>query len=332
MWGSLFEAASAHWANVAPIAQAAADASHSHISAALAAGNLAIAGSLASGLPTSTALVAGSLTSYIVGKVARSSSALASVLNIDGALHVTEFAARVRACELKDTVRITSMAMMESTSAEEFIVQKTNATMGHRFVVATIEVKDEASAKSVRTFARVDFWGRDAFQEHPVSQVVMLSDDLDVLQHEARELGRISALPEPEKHANGGPTLGSFASLLDLLHSRTPDYNVLVRNCYWHSETIFLCVTRAYSADWLAGSVTPPVLVRWIRGECDSVACIIDMAFAGGALENFTAVASTAAGLYRWGLANFAPGDARIAVPEEDIRQILEIWNPAGKQ
>ena len=157
----------------------------------------------------------------------------------------------------------------------------------------------------------------------------MLSDDPDVLQHEARELGRVSARPE---HADGGPTLGEFASLLELLHSRTPDYNVLVRNCYWHSETVFLCVTRAYSADWLAGSVTPPVLVGWLQGECDSVACIVNMAFAGGALEKFTTAAAITAGLYRWGLAKFAPGDARMAVPEEDIRQTLEIWHPAGRQ
>lgn len=71
--------------------------------------------------------------------------------------------------------------------------------------------------------------------------------------------------------------------------------------------------------------------MRWIQGECDSVACIIDMAFVGGALENFTAVASVATGLYRWGSATFAQGDAQIAVPEEDIRQVIAIWHPGAQ-
>ncbi|EPS98266.1 hypothetical protein FOMPIDRAFT_1017823 [Fomitopsis schrenkii] len=296
MWAALSQA-SGFLANKSPIAaHAAMNTFIPEAATALSAANIAIATSNASGSPSGPGLVSASLTLYIIGKMAHTSSALSSTLQMDNALHVTDFANRVCASEVKDTARIVSIAMLQSTSAEEFVVQRTNATLGHRFVVATVELKDNESARSVRTFVRVDFWGGDAFQEHPISQVVMLSDDPGVLLLEARELGRVSAGPEC-----GGPTLGEFASLLEIIHSRTPDYSVLVRNCYWHSETIFLCVTRAYSADWLAGSVTPHALMRWIQRECDSVACIMDMVFAGGPLENFTAVASMGVGDFRSG-------------------------------
>lgn len=122
------------WTTISHIAQAAMKAPSPETAATFQAANIAIATSATSSSPSGPGLVAASLTSYIVWKMAHTSSALTNTLQIDNAIHVTDFASHVHASGIKDTARIASVAML---STEEFVVQHTNASLGHRFVVAT---------------------------------------------------------------------------------------------------------------------------------------------------------------------------------------------------
>lgn len=265
--------------------------------------------------------MAASLTSYVVAKVAQMSSALKNALGIDSGCHVKEFAERVRANELRDSARITSLALYQTSSAEELIVQQTGGNLGHRFIVVTIEMKGDGASDSItQTFARVEFWGKDTFQENPISQVVMLSDDASELQRDAYELAHLRS------SAPGGPTLGEFASLLEIIHDRTTNYNVFTRNCYWYSEGIMFPFARRYSEHWTTGEVWPEPLTKWIKRECDAPACIAGIAFRHPAAQWGTA---TGVGLFRWSIATFpklVPENERITYHEVDIDETMSAW------
>ncbi|KAH9836114.1 uncharacterized protein C8Q71DRAFT_66900 [Rhodofomes roseus] len=240
-------------------------------------------------------------------------------------MHVKEFAEHVRTSSLRDTLRIISFALYQSIATEELIVQQTGGNLGHRFVMVTIELNQEGSPDHFRTYARVEFWGKDAFEEHPVSQVVMLSDDSSVFMREARELGHLY----PGASPSGWPTLGEFASLLEVIHSRTPNFNAFVRNCYWYSETIMFCLARRHADAWLAGDVWPESLAQWIKRECDAPACIAGMVF-----ENPVARwgAAVGVGWFRWSMATFpnlVPENERVTYHEVDIEQSLDMWKAA---
>ncbi|PCH35001.1 hypothetical protein WOLCODRAFT_155651 [Wolfiporia cocos MD-104 SS10] len=257
----------------------------------------------------------------LISGIARSS--LASLLILQQLEHVSDFWRHVCASEEKLKGHwITSVASYKSESRESPVVTATNGAFGHQFIVATIFSRDDQHPDGINTYIRVDFWGEGHFGNYSIAQTVVMSDKVTELTKEAREVGRLAA---PVGLCEGGPTLREFASLLNIIYARTHRYDLFSRNCMWHTELILYCTARRYAHHWLAGTIRPEPLRKYVSGECDALTCTVELNMSDPAARWFSYIGITAVRHIQSFFTASQPG--RIYAYEEDIKQFLEIWN-----
>ncbi|KZT72136.1 hypothetical protein DAEQUDRAFT_58553 [Daedalea quercina L-15889] len=254
-------------------------------------------------------------------------STLANILQIglDGPCLTTDFARAVH--NASDSIRASPVFAMESfqfTDPNDPLSKHTSGKIVHQFIMVTVHVRDVAG-EWAWTYFRVDFDNNPP--PHGRQNVALSDDHEDLRGYWSRGLARIAGVDQPGEN---GPSLDDIASLLEIMHRRTPGgYDALSRDCLWLTENLLLSTARKYSQHWLAGHCKPEPLRRYTEGNSDVVACIMQLVFHDPISQT---VAGTAVRAVRGMQAFFtqaAPN--RIEPHDEEIRLILEEWQPCVK-
>ena len=217
------------------------------------------------------------------------------------------------------------MESFQSTDPNDTLFKQTSGKVVHQFIMVTVHIGSDVPDQWTWTYFRVDF---DNNPWPHGRQIVALSDDHEDLRgHYSRGLARVAGLNQPREN---GPSLDDIASLLEVVHRRTPGgYDGLSRNCLWLTENLLLSTARKYSQHWLAGYCEPEPLRRYTEGNSDAVACIMKLVF-HSPIEQ--AIAGTAVRAVRGIQAFFTQASPnRIEAHDEEVRLILEGWQPSVK-
>ncbi|KAJ7172208.1 hypothetical protein C8R46DRAFT_140918 [Mycena filopes] len=230
-------------------------------------------------------------------------------------LHTLEFVEMVRnASDSERRMPIVAMDAYKITGPTDFLLNKSFGKYSHQFIVV------EIGPAETRIYARVDFQGDLPFKEQAIAHSIFLSLDRPSLTPGSTSFARFS-------NGNpGGPTLDAFASLLELMHRRTPNYDVFSRNCIWLTEGILYATGRRYADHWLKDYVEPRGLRRYIEGKISQSRAVAEICANNDAVGSFfiDAAIQTLRGT-QW-LFSLPAGEARLRLPDEEIIQILEAW------
>lgn len=254
-----------------------------------------------------------------------SSLAKALGINSDTAHSTLDFAQVVHnAPEWIRASPVFAMEGFQATTPDTKLFALTAGQIVHQFIMITVHLRGEQPGQWQWTYLKIDF----SDQPFPAGrQLVTLADDHEGLRYnkQSRGLGRVAG-PE-HRHYENGPSLEDIVSLLEAVHSRTlGGYNCFGRNCLWLTENLLLATARRYSAHWLSGFCHPESLRRYLRGECDAIACVSGMTYGQ---HGPIAQAMVGFGIWAWRTAAVMAthsGPRQIETHEEDIRLILEEW------
>ncbi|KAJ7096496.1 hypothetical protein C8R43DRAFT_1169416 [Mycena crocata] len=228
-------------------------------------------------------------------------------------LHTIEFVSLVRgASETERRTPIIAMDAYKVTEPSNFLIKKSFGKYSHHFIV--VEIATEPCL-----FARVDFQGDLPFNAYSVAHSVILSLDRAALTPASASFARFS------NGSPGGPTLAAFASLLDIMHRRTPHYDVFSRNCLWFVECILYATGRRYADHWRTDYIAPAGLERYIHGSIGATRATAEIC-----VEDETARFCIDASLQvlkgmQW-FFSLPGGSNRIKYPDEEIGEILNEW------
>ncbi|TFY68689.1 hypothetical protein EVJ58_g872 [Rhodofomes roseus] len=253
-------------------------------------------------------------------------STLASILQIgiDKPCLVIDFAHAVH--NSSDSIRASPVFAMESFRDSDPTTGLYKATFGHivhQFIMITVHLRTDQSCQPLWTYLRVDF--EDISHRYPQGcQTVTFSDDHEGLRRRSDGIGRVEGLHQPVEN---GPSLDGIASLLEVVHRRTPGgYNCFARNCLWLTENLLLSTALKYSQHWLAGFVKPEALKRYAERRGDAVACVTGMLYHDPFTQPLVGIGVSA---WRGAAAFFThAGPNRVESHDEDVQLILEEWMP----
>jgi hypothetical protein len=170
-------------------------------------------------------------------------------------LHALEFAARVRKHSNDDRrTPIVAVDGYKITKPADFLVNNSFGKYAHHFTLVEI-------GTTPPLFARVDFSGYGPHNDERVAHSVLVSDDRAFIAPGSASFARMS------NYRPGGLTLDAFASLLEIMHARTPAYDLFSRNCIWLTECILYAIGRRYVDHWRAGNIDPVGLGHCIDGS-----------------------------------------------------------------
>ncbi|KAJ7047138.1 hypothetical protein C8F04DRAFT_1248165 [Mycena alexandri] len=229
-------------------------------------------------------------------------------------LHTLQFAKLVRnAHETERRLPIVAMDAYKVTEATDFLLNKSSGRYSHHFIL--VEIGDEPPI-----YARVDFQGHNSFRGDPIAHSITLSDDRASLTPGTTSFAGVS------NSSPGGPTLDAFATLLEIMHRRTPRYDVLSRNCLWLTESILYATGRRYAEHWRAERVAPLGLQRYIDGVIKATRAVAEIYTDNHPAKSvlLDAGLKVVRGL-QWFFTHPA-GNSRIRYPDEEIQEILEEW------
>lgn len=250
-----------------------------------------------------------------------SQSTLTTQLNVQSPCIVTALSGAVH--NARDRLRFSPLIALESfkiIDPKGFLLQSSVGLFSHLFVIATIRVEKEGHTDGILTYIRVDF-DSEPFEGHDVAQVASLSDDHEILRNGARGLGRLAST---ESSAHSGPSLDAFASLLEIVYSQTPRYDVFSRNCLWLTETLLLSTARRYSEHWVANYICPDALRQYVAGEIDAVTCVTTLSIDNPVARWFGA---TSTGVLRATQSFFTcMGPDHIKPHDEEIHGLVKAW------
>ena len=211
----------------------------------------------------------------------------------------------------------------QATNPDSKLFAVTSGQIVHQFTMITVHLRGNQPGQWHWTYLKIDF----SDQPFPAGrQLVTLADDHEGLRYRdhSRGLGRVSGKDQPLEN---GPSLEDIASLLEAVHHRTlGGYNCFGRNCLWLTENLLLATARRHSEHWLAGYCHPESLRRYLRNECDAIACISEMTYSQ---HGPIARAIVGFGIWAWRTAAVTVTQSspqRIESHEEDLRLILEEW------
>ncbi|OSX66281.1 hypothetical protein POSPLADRAFT_1043737 [Postia placenta MAD-698-R-SB12] len=236
------------------------------------------------------------------------------------ACFVTDFARAVH--QANDVIRSAPLVALESfqiIDPNNELVRGTLQLFGHQFLIASVRVKNKQHPNGFWTYVRMDFAGDTPAG---VGQYTFLNDDFETLRSGAKGLGRLSAESQP---THAGPSLDSFASLLEIVYAKTPRYDVFSRNCMWHTENVLFSTARKFAQHWLAGDIRQEALRRYTAGQSDAVTCATELSIPNPVLRWWGA---TSVGLMRGTQAFFtSQAPDRIKNHDDEVRGIVEAWN-----
>ncbi|KAJ6597249.1 hypothetical protein DFH09DRAFT_1272655 [Mycena vulgaris] len=229
-------------------------------------------------------------------------------------MHTVEFVALVHALSDADRrIPIIAMDAYKITEPTDFLLNKSFGKYSHHFILVEIGI-------APTLFARVDFQGYLPLKDEPVAQSVVLSQDRAAIAPGAASFARIS------NGSRGGPTLDAFASLLEIMHGRTPHYDVFSRNCLWLTECILYATGRRYTEHWRAGHIDPVGLGRYIDGSIGSTRATAEIFADDPAARFFVDAALQVSKGLQW-FFSLPAGNNRIRYPDEEIGEIIWQWN-----
>ncbi|KAJ6531342.1 hypothetical protein B0H19DRAFT_476599 [Mycena capillaripes] len=228
-----------------------------------------------------------------------------------GCMHTLEFAALVRkAPESERNTPVVAVEAYKVTEPTDLLLNKSFGKYSHHFIVVQISVTKP------QLYARVDFQGYQPLNDQPIAQSVVLSCDHAYITRGATSFARVS------NGSPGGLTLDAFASLLKIMHRRTPRYDALSRNCLWLTECILYATGRRYADHWREDSIIPSGLERYIQGVIGGSRATAEIYAKDPAARFFVDAGLHVVRGLQW-LFTLPAGDSRIRGPDEEIEEIL---------
>ncbi|TFY68691.1 hypothetical protein EVJ58_g873 [Rhodofomes roseus] len=190
----------------------------------------------------------------------------------------------------------------------------------HQFLMISVDFRTYPPEHHPWTYLRIDF-DEDPFPNG--SQLVALSDDYDDLRGYSKGLGRIAA---PDQPVENGPSLDDIVSLLEVVHGHTfGGYTCFSR--MWLTESILLSAALKHAQHWSSGYVRPKALRRYAELESDVATCTTGILYHDPVMQ---ALAGPGLRALRSVSASFTQSHPnRVEVHDEDIRVILEEWQPS---
>ncbi|KAJ7438461.1 hypothetical protein FB451DRAFT_1303479 [Mycena latifolia] len=232
----------------------------------------------------------------------------------ENCIHTLEFAKLVRALPDSDRcIPIVAMDAYKVTDPADFIINKSFGKYSHHYILAEI-------GTAPPLFARVDFQGGLPLNDQPVAHSVLLSPDRAAITPGSASFARFS------NGSPGGPTLDAFASLLEIMHARTPYYDVFSRNCLWLTECILYTTGRRYADHWRAGYIAPVGLGRYINGLISATMTTAEIYTDDPATRFFIDAGLQMLKGIQW-LFTLPAGNSRIRLADEEIGEILWEWD-----
>jgi len=214
---------------------------------------------------------------------------------------------------------IISVEALDVVANTNQLRRHTLGVFGHRFVIAAARY-----ANGTIIYVRVDFYQSG---DGTVSQPVRCSRDRDILiPEESRPVMKLTSA----NNGSSAPTLDTFASLLEVIYLRTRQYDVLKRNCYWHTEKIVFSMAKKYADYWQGGDIYPQELSTYMNGQTDGAHAGIAVGMPSVArriiprigISPTIGVVKTARTLIR----PWIPSNQWMESPDQEIHEILEEW------
>jgi hypothetical protein len=229
-------------------------------------------------------------------------------------MHTLEFTAMVRkASESDRCTPIVAMDAFKITDVTDVLLNKSFGKYSHHFILV------EIGATNPRLYARIDFLGYNPLNDQPVAHSITLSCDHASIIDGAASFARVS-------NGNpGGLTLDAFASLLEIMHRRTPCYDVFSRNCLWLTECILYATGRRYADHWRAEYIVPLGLGRYIDGVIGATRATAEIYADDDATRFFVDAGLQVLKGVQW-FFSLPAGDSRIRYPDEEVGEIIDEW------
>ncbi|KAJ7219594.1 hypothetical protein GGX14DRAFT_592920 [Mycena pura] len=229
-------------------------------------------------------------------------------------LHVRDFSSRIRnASESDRRAPVVAVDAYKVTEPTDWLLNKSFGKYSHHFILAEIGIE-------APLYVRVDFQGDLPLHGESVAHSVILSYDRPSITPGANSFARMS------NGNDGGLTLDAFASLLEIMHRRTPYYDVFARNCLWLTECILDATGRRYAEHWRAGHIDPVGLGSYIDGSIGAVTATAKICHNDPAAQFFIEAGLTMLKGVQW-LFSLPAGENRVRYPDEEIGEILWEWN-----
>ncbi|KAI0649486.1 hypothetical protein C8Q79DRAFT_873730, partial [Trametes meyenii] len=134
---------------------------------------------------------------------------------------------------------VTSFRMLRDVARDSLVIQNTLGFCAHRYNVSSVLLPGGRTL-----YIRADYY----ITPIPGTSSrlgIILAYDYDAITRDSELIAQLS-IPHPAVTKYDGPTLDTFAFLLEVADARVTasPFGVLGRNCYWLADVLFCCMAR----------------------------------------------------------------------------------------